>query len=201
VHLSLWRNGENVLPDADHPGRLSSVARCFVAGILAHLPALMAVTTPSVNSYRRIRPHCWSGAFRCWGFDNREAAVRVPTFPEPPSPTHLELKTVDASANPYLALGAAIAAGLDGVRQGLSLAEPVQVDPGNLAESERKLRGIDALHRALGDAIVDLEKDDVLREAFGDNLAAAFLAVRQKEWEAMKEWDLEQEVALLVDRY
>lgn len=201
VHLSLWRNGENVLPDADHPGRLSSVARCFMAGILAHLPALMAVTTPSVNSYRRIRPHCWSGAFRCWGFDNREAAVRVPTFPEPPSPTHLELKTVDASANPYLALGAAIAAGLDGVRQGLSLAEPVQVDPGNLAESERRLRGIDALHRALGDAIVDLEKDEVLREAFGDDLAAAFLAVRRKEWEAMKEWDLEQEVALLVDRY
>jgi glutamine synthetase len=201
VHLSLWRNGENVLPDADHPGRLSPLARCFVAGILAHLPALMALTTPSVNSYRRIRPHSWSGAFRCWGFDNREAAVRVPTFPEPPSPTHIELKTVDASANPYLALGAAIAAGLDGVRQGLSLAEPVQVDPGDLAESERKSRGIDALHRTLGDAIAGLERDAVLLEALGGDLAAAYLAVRRKEWETMKEWDLEREVELLVDRY
>lgn len=201
VHLSLWRNGENVLPDAGHPGHLSSPARSFVAGILAHLPALMAVTTPSVNSYRRIRPHSWSGAFRCWGFDNREAAVRVPTFPEPPSPTHLELKTVDASANPYLALGAAIAAGLDGVRQGLALADPVQVDPGNLDESERRVRGIDALHRTLGDAIADLEGDQVLLEALGGDLATAYLAVRRKEWETMKEWDLEREVALLVDRY
>ncbi len=201
LHLSLWRNGENVLPDAGHTGRLSSLACSFVAGILAHLPALMALTTPSVNSYRRIRPHSWSGAFRCWGFDNREAAIRVPTFPEPPSPTHIELKTVDASANPYLALGAAIAAGLDGVRQGLSLAEPVQVDPGDLAESERKSRGIDALHHTLGDAIVDLERDEMLLEALGGDLAAAYLAVRRKEWETMKEWDLEREVALLVDRY
>jgi glutamine synthetase len=111
LHLSLWRNGENLVPDADHPGRLSSLSRKFLAGILAHLPALMALTTPSVNSYRRIRPHCWSGAYRCWGFDNREAAIRVPTFPEPPSPTHFELKTIDASANPYLALGDVIAAG------------------------------------------------------------------------------------------
>ena len=77
-----------------------------MAGILNHLPALMAITTPSLNSYRRIRPHCWSGAFRCWGFDNREAAIRVPTHPEAPVPTHFELKTVDASSNPYLALGA-----------------------------------------------------------------------------------------------
>ena len=125
----------------------------------------------------------------------------MPTFPEPPSPTHLELKTVDASANPYLALGAAIAAGLDGVHQGLSPADPVQVDPGDLAESERKVLGIDALHHTLGSAITDLEKDEVLLEALGGDLAAAYLAVRRKEWEAMKEWDLEQEVALLVDRY
>jgi glutamine synthetase len=201
LHLSLWRNGQNLVPDVDHPGRLSSVARRFMAGILAHLPALMALTTPSVNSYRRIRPHCWSGAFRCWGFDNREAAVRVPTFPEPPSPTHLELKTIDASANPYLALGAAIAAGLDGVRQNLPLADPVQVDPGNIPESGRQARGIDPLHQSLGAAIEDLEKDEVLLKALGSDLAAAYLAVRRTEWETMKEWGLGREVELLVDRY
>ena len=105
LHLSLWRDGKNVVYDSANTGRLSSVASHFMAGILHHLPALMALSTPSTNSYHRIRPHCWSGAFRCWGFDNREAAIRVPTFPEPPSPTHFEFKTVDASANPYLALG------------------------------------------------------------------------------------------------
>jgi glutamine synthetase len=201
LHLSLWRKGKNLVPDADHPGQLSLVARRFMAGILAHLPALMALTTPSVNSYRRIRPHCWSGAFRCWGFDNREAAIRVPTFPEPPSPAQLELKTVDASANPYLALGAVIAAGLDGVRQDLPLAEPVQVDPGNIHESERRALGIDPLHQSLGAAIADLEKDWVLLKALGSDLAAAYLAVRRTEWETMKGWDLDREVELLVDRY
>ena len=201
LHLSLWRNGENLVPDADQPGQLSPVAQSFIAGILAHLPALMALTTPSVNSFRRIRPHCWSGAFRCWGFDNREAAVRVPTFPEPPSPTHVELKTVDASANPYLALGAVMAAGLDGVHRDLPLAEPVQMDPGEMAASERQALGIDPLHQSLGAAIADLEKDHVLLKALGSDLATAYLAVRRMEWETMKEWDLEKEVELLVDRY
>ena len=201
IHLSLWRGGENLLPAADHPGQLSPVARCFVAGILAHLPALMALTTPSVNSYRRIRPHFWSGAFRCWGYDNREAAVRVPTFPEPPTPTQFELKTVDAAANPYLALGAIIAAGLDGVRQNLSLADPVQIDPGNLSDAELRERGIDPLHRSLGAACADLEKDQILLQALGGDLATAYLAVRRTEWETMKAWDLEKEVELLVDRY
>nr|WP_217523351.1 glutamine synthetase family protein [Pleurocapsa sp. PCC 7327] len=84
LHLSLWRDGNNILPYGDKPGQLSPLASQFVAGLLAHLPALMAITTPSPNSYRRILPHSWSGAFRCWGFDNREAAIRVPTNPAPP---------------------------------------------------------------------------------------------------------------------
>jgi len=201
LHISLWRNGENLLPDADNPGHLSSIARRFMAGILSHLPSLMALTTPSVNSYRRIRPHCWSGAFRCWGYDNREAAIRVPTFPEPPDPTHFELKTVDASANPYLALGAAIAAGLDGLRQALELARPVQVDPADIEETERQERGIDLLPQSLGESIEHLEKDEVLLEALGADFATAYLAVRRMEWEAMKEWDLEKEVELLIERY
>jgi len=201
LHISLWRNGENLLPDADNPGHLSSIARRFMAGILSHLPSLMALTTPSVNSYRRIRPHCWSGAFRCWGYDNREAAIRVPTFPEPPDPTHFELKTVDASANPYLALGAAIAAGLDGLRQALELARPVHVDPADIEETERQGRGIDLLPQSLGESTEHLEKDEVLLEALGADFATAYLAVRRMEWEAMKEWDLEKEVELLVERY
>jgi len=201
LHISLWRDAKNVVYDPGNTGRLSSVANNFMAGILHHLPALMALSTPSTNSYRRIRPHCWSGAFRCWGFDNREAAIRVPTFPELPSPTHFELKTVDASANPYLALGATIAAGLDGVRRNLELAKPVDVDPGNMAESELRARGIDLLPQSLGAALEHLRNNEILLNALGPNLAKAFIAVRQMEWETMKEWDLEKEVELLVDRY
>jgi glutamine synthetase len=201
LHLSLWRDGMNLTPDPENSGQLSPLARRFMAGILDHLPALMALTTPSSNSYRRIRPHCWSGAFRCWGFDNREAAIRVPTHPEAPSPTHFELKTVDASSNPYLALGAVIAAGLNGVQRGLELPDEVRVDPGTIPEPERSAHGIEQLPTILGEAIQHLEKDEVLLDALGPDLARAFLAVRRAEWETMKDWSQEAEVNLLLERY
>jgi len=201
LHLSLWQDGQNLLPNLEADGGLSEVARRFIAGILHHLPALMALTTPSTNSYRRIRPHFWSGAFRCWGMDNREAAVRVPSNPEEISPTHFELKTVDASANPYLALGAVIAAGLDGVRHCLELGEPVAVDPGHMTESERSTRGIELLPTNLGESIEQLSNDKVLLDALGTELTQAYLAVRKAEWEVMKDLELEEEVKLLLERY
>jgi glutamine synthetase len=201
LHLSLWRGGKNIVADGSNVGGLSQIAQAFIAGILDHLPALMALTTPCTNSYRRIRPHFWSGAFRCWGIDNREAAVRVPTDPGVNSPTNFEFKTVDASANPYLALGAAIAAGVDGVKRNLELGAPVAVDPGYLSESERNLRGIDLLPTNLGDAIAHLTRDNILLTALGSDLANAYLAVRKAEWEAMKNMELEDEVNLLLERY
>jgi glutamine synthetase len=201
LHLSLWQDGQNLLPNLEADGGTSEVARRFIAGILHHLPALMALTTPSTNSYRRIRPHYWSGAFRCWGMDNREAAVRVPSNPEEISPTHFELKTLDASANPYLALGAVIAAGLDGVRHCLELGESVAVDPGRMSESERTTQGIELLPTNLGESIEQLSGDKVLLDALGPELAQAYLAVRKAEWEAMKDLELEEEVKLLLERY
>jgi glutamine synthetase len=201
LHLSLWREGENLTPNLESPGELSHIARQFMAGILHHLPALMALTTPSTNSYRRIRPHHWSGAFRCWGIDNREAALRVITHPQEPSPTQFELKTMDASANPYLALGAVIAAGLDGVRHCLELAEPVAIDPGYMTETDRNNCNIDLLPINLGQSIEHLSQDNILLEALGTELAQAYLAVRKAEWEAMKDLTLDEEVKLLLERY
>ncbi|WP_088893134.1 glutamine synthetase family protein [Leptolyngbya ohadii] len=201
LHLSLWRQGENLMPNRQNPGELSPLAQSFIAGILDHLPALMAITTPSINSYRRLQPHFWSGAFRCWGHDNREAAVRIPSSPSQPSPTHLELKTVDASANPYLALGATIAAGLNGIKRGLILPNEVTRDPGTFSESERRERQIDRLPTTLGEAIDHLKQDTHLLNALGSPLAQAFLAVRQAEWAAMQGMTLEEEVEMLVERY
>ena len=200
IHFSLWQNGQNLLPDRQGVCGLSPTAREFMAGILHHLPSLMALTTPSVNSYRRLLPHCWSGAYRCWGLDNREAAVRVPSNPTG-CPTHFELKTVDASANPYLALGAAISAGLNGVERSLELSNPVNVDPGNLSAEERSNQGIERLPSNLGEAIVNLQENDVLMQALNSELSQAFVAVRQAEWLAMKDWELEREVKTLWARY
>lgn len=200
IHFSLWQDEQNLLPDPQGVCGLSTTARAFIAGILHHLPSLMALTTPSVNSYRRLLPHCWSGAYRCWGLDNREAAVRVPSNPAG-CPTHIELKTVDASANPYLALGAAIAAGLDGVQRNLAAPEPVTVDPGNLTPEELSNRGIERLPSNLGAAIARLQQNEVLLDALDSELSQGFLAVRRAEWEAMKDWELETEVKTLWARY
>ncbi len=192
LHLSLWRGGQNLL--ASETGELAPLGRQFLAGLLAHLPGLMALTVPSVNSYRRLQPHCWSGAFRCWGYDNREAALRVPTNASAPSPTHLEVKTVDATSNPYLALAGIIAAGLDGIERQLPLPEPVTVDPGTLPEAER-------LPVNLGEAIAALDADPLLCNALGPELARTYLAVRRAEWTALGAWELAQEVELLRERY
>ena len=114
---------------ADPKGRygVSAVGYHFVAGVLEHLPALLALTCPSVNSYRRLQPHSWSSAYTIWGPDNREAAVRIPsTFAsDRTGSTNAELKAADASSNPYLALGGLLAAGLDGVTRKLGPGEPV----------------------------------------------------------------------------
>lgn len=191
LHCSLWRDGRNILP-AD--GALSAIGRRFVAGVLAHLPALMAITVPSPNSYRRLAPHTWSGAFQTWGYDNREAAIRVPTEPAGPTPTHVEVKTVDAAANPYLALGAVLSAGLDGIVRALEPPEPVDVDPGTLPGSPR-------LPGDLTTALAALASDPVLLSALGDDLATAFLAVRREEARLLAGAPLEEEVRLLLRRY
>ncbi|MBE9135838.1 glutamine synthetase [Nodosilinea sp. LEGE 07088] len=208
LHLSVWQGDgpgqapagqRNLMPGEN--GGLSAIAQSFTAGLLHHLPGLMAITTPSPNSYRRLQPHCWSGAYRVWGMDNREAALRVPSNLNFPSPTHLELKTVDGAANPYLALGGAIAAGLDGIALSTPLPDPVQQDPGSLSEAERRDRAIDLLPQSLDEAIAALENDAILLDALGKPLAQTHLAVRRAELAAMQGMTLEAESKLLLDRY
>jgi glutamine synthetase len=188
IHFSLWDRDlkRNLLHDPGRRFGLSTTAERFIAGVLDHLPALLALTAPSFNSYQRLLPQHWSSAFVCWGPDNREAAVRVPsTFwgMEQPS-TNLELKPVDASSNPYLAFGALIAAGVDGLDRELDAPDPIDVDPATLPDEEREERGADRYPETLEEAIAALERDEVLLDALGDLLARSYLAVRRSEWEA-----------------
>ncbi len=201
IHISLWRDGRNITADPEAEHGISGEGKAFMAGLLDHLPALMAISTPSTNSYRRIQPHFWSGAFRAWGFDNREAAVRVPRAPDGGPPSNIEFKVCDASANPYLALGALIAAGLDGMDRGLEPGAPVAVDPGTMSDADRQATGIDPLPRSLGEALEHLTADKVLTGAMEPMLARSFLAVRRAEWEALREATFDEEVRLLADRY
>ncbi len=201
LNFSLWRNAENISGDDQQATGISLEAGAFISGILDHLPALTAVTIPSKTSYRRIRPHFWAGAFISWGHQNREAAVRVSKNKTGSRASRFELKTVDATANPFMALGAFIAAGLDGLRRNLTLPEEVSMDPALMTEDQRKTRGIDLLPQNLSEAIAALRNDDVLQNAMGPDLARSYIAVRQNEWDNLKDLSLEEEVALLAERY
>jgi len=191
VHFSLWEGHRNRFYDGSREDRLSDTARAFIAGVLAHLAGLCALTAPSFNSYHRIVPQFWAGAFRCWGHDNREAPVRVasPFAGAEEASTNAELKAADASCNPYLALGGLIAAGLDGLERGLQPPEPVEVDPATLSDDERAARGIDPLPATQADALDALAGDGLLLGALGAELADSFLAVRRSEWEAYSAGD------------
>jgi glutamine synthetase len=197
VHFSLWRrkDGRNHFHDPKGRYGLSAVGYAFIGGVLAHLAGLVALTAPSVNSYRRLQPRFWSSAYTAWGPDNREAAVRVPsTFPsDRAGSTNAELKASDSSSNPYLALGGLLAAGLDGVARALDPGEPVLVDPGGLSERERRERGIHRYPTTLGAALDRLEADAVLMPALGPTLARAYLAVKRSEAEAFGREDTDFE--------
>ena len=201
MHFSLWSEGRNIIPDRSGASRMSPVARSFIAGVLNHLPSLTAVTTPTPNSFRRLQPHTWSGAFVSWGIDNKEAAVRVLANPFGDGPLRFELKTVDLSANPYVALGSILAAGLDGVSEKRQLTELLQTDPGKLTDAERAQLGISRLPTEPGQALEHFSNNEVLRAAMGATFARICGAVRQAEVRALGGYRLEDEKKLLLSRY
>jgi glutamine synthetase len=187
IHFSLWDTEEerNRFHDPDAPDRFSAEGRAFLAGVLEHLPGLCGLSAPSFNSYHRIVPQYWAGAFTCWGHDNREAPLRLPSLfaGMEEASTNVELKAADATCNPYLAVGAVIAAGLDGLERGLEPPDPVEVDPATLSEDERAALGVHPLPGTQGEALDALESDAVLTGALGPVLARSYLAVRRSEWE------------------
>jgi glutamine synthetase len=189
LHISLrglGPAGEPAAPAFYDPAdqySLSAAGYHFIGGLLAHLPALVALTCGSVNSYRRLAPQMWSSAYTIYGMDNREAAVRIcsPMSDDRASSVNLELKPSDSSGNPYLALGAVIHAGLDGIRRKLDPGEAVNVDPATLTNAERLARGIQRLPDSLGAALDALEADTLLMDSLGDLRRRAYLAVKRSE--------------------
>jgi glutamine synthetase len=185
VHLSLWRDDTNLMAGGGGPFGLTDEAASFAAGILDHLPALMAVGAPSPVSYLRHLPSHWAGTFACWGLENREAAIRMVTGSTGSHAwaANLEVKCFDLHANPYLLLAGLLAAGRSGLTAGGGLPEPVDVDPAVLDEATLRSRGIARLPQDLRAATDAFRGDDVLADAFGPALSASVVALRESELE------------------
>jgi glutamine synthetase len=189
--LSSLADGTPVFADAADSCGLSSVGYQFIGGLLAHLPALLALTCGSVNSYRRLQPQFWSSAYTVYGMDNREAAVRIcsPLRGDASSSVNLEFKPSDSSANPYLALGGFIYAGLDGIRRRLDPGEAVNVDPATMTQAQRDAAGARRLPLTLTEALDALAVDELLMDALGPLRSSAYLAVKRAEAAAFAEHD------------
>lgn len=184
LHVSAWDEAskENLFWSEDDKG-LSEVGRQFVAGVLKHLPALVALTCSSVNSYRRLKPKSWSSAYVCWGFENREAAVRIPStyWGNEKNSTNIEIKCVDNSANPYIALAGVIACGLDGIKRKLEPPVPVDADPSTLSADEQRISQVKRLPGTLKEALGRLLHDSLLMDVLGEGLARTFITVKTSE--------------------
>lgn len=198
VHFSLWdTDGQrNLLYDPQADRGLSKIGRHFIAGIADHLPALAALTTPSYNSYRRLQPGAWASATTAWGFDNKEAALRVasPFYNREEQSYNIEFKTSDGSANPYLSLGALIACGLDGMARELEPGDPAEHDPARLSPAELERCKVRPLPTTMADALDELERDKFLTTSMGDLLARCYLTVRRSEEQSFAAQDTDFEI-------
>ena len=198
VHLSVWDidSGRNLMYDPRAEETFSQFGRYFVGGILKHLPAMIALTCSSYNSYRRLQPRSWSTSYACWGYDNRQAAVRAasPFWGRESQTANIEIKAVDGSSNPYLALGAIVAAGLDGIDKEIDPGEPLPVDPSDLPDDELERRGIRAVPSSLRAAVGEFAASPLYKELMPELMWRAFQQVKLAECDGFDAQDEDFEI-------
>ena len=195
------KDGTNIVPSDVKSNEISETTGHFIAGILEHIEAFMAVSCPTTNSMKRVYEQRLSGAYKMWGYDNRIAAIRIPYSNLQSSPNYFELKTSDSSGNPYFAIGAIIAAGMDGVKRRLPIPAPYNGDPKDLSKEELQRLNITTLPCDLEYIIDAFSKDKVLQDAFGPELGKCIVAVRKEEYKTMKDLSLEEECKLLLQKF
>ena len=180
THQSLFQNGKNVFYDPNAKWEISEVGLGYIAGLLKHARGFAAVTNPLVNSYKRLVPGYEAPTNVAWSMRNRSPLVRIPE--RRGQGTRCELRMPDPSANPYLALTVQLAAGLDGVENGLKPPEPVNKNIFAMSYRERRHHRIDELPRDLHEALDCMEKDTVIREALGNHVYERFVEAKRQEW-------------------
>lgn len=186
VHVSLWKNGQNLMFDEkDDYAELSQLGRYFGGGLVAHARALAAITNPTTNSYRRLVPGFEAPVYIAWSRRNRSANIRIPVNMKGAkyaSRKRLEYRTPDTSANPYLCFSAILAAGLDGIKKSLDIGNPVDEDIYKLTAERRKALGVKELPGSLGEAIDCLKSDhEFLKPIFTQEIIEAIIENGTKE--------------------
>jgi len=204
THQSLCTaDGRNAFYDPQDPYLLSRKAYNFIAGQMAHARALAAVVAPTVNSYKRLVPGYEAPVYICWGQINRSALIRIPGYLPGlgEDSARCELRCPDPSANPYLAFAAMLAAGLDGMRRDLMPPPPVEENVYEFDSHQLQSHDIAALPGTLEEALQELERDEVIAEAFGEHTFRRYLEVKRLEWDEYRiqvtSWELNRYLTTL----
>jgi glutamine synthetase len=197
MSLASLETGENLFEDKADPLGLSKLGYQFAAGVLRHAPAITAVIAPTVNSYKRLVKRgamsgsTWAPVFACYGNNNRTNMLRVPM-----GGGRIECRAADSSMNTYLASALVLAAGLEGIREGLDPGPPRRDNLYNLSEADRAAQGVNYLPRTLGEALAAFEADPLAKAVFGEGMFESFLAYKTSEWEAyqshVSEWETQR---------
>lgn len=194
VNMSLFKNGENIFFDQNGEMQLSEEAYQFTAGLIKHAVNYTAVINPTVNSYKRLVPGYEAPSYVAWSAHNRSPLARIP-FSRGIS-TRVELRSVDPTANPYMAMAVLLGAGLDGINNKLTPPEPVDRNIYEMSRSEREENGIRDLPATLMDALKELQKDKIIQDALGEHLFKHFIEAKEMEWEMFRTvvhpWEREQ---------
>jgi glutamine synthetase len=195
THQSLFdKKGNNVFFDPKAKHELSKIARGYIAGILDHARAFVAVTNPLVNSYKRLVPGYEAPVNVAWSEKNRSPLVRVPA--RRGVGTRCEVRMPDPACNPYLAFAVMLAAGLDGIERGLDCGEPVNHNIFEMSEREKRRLRIKQLPASLAEAVDNLERDKVVCETLGEHILNDFLRAKREEWHryisVVHGWEREQ---------
>ena len=180
VNMSLTRDGRNIFQDPADENGLSREAYYFIGGLLKHIKAITAITNPLVNSYKRLVPGYEAPVYIAWSTANRSPLVRVPSSRG--EETRIELRSPDASANPYLALAVCLRAGLDGIINRIEPPKSVDCNIFSMSEDERKLMGIERLPGSLKEAIRELEMDELIRGTLGEHVTNRYIEAKKEEW-------------------
>ena len=198
-HQSLFdQEGNNLFYDAQDEFHLSQIAFGYIAGQLHHARSMAAVVAPSVNSYKRLVPGYEAPVYVGWAQTNRSALIRIPRYmPGRDKAVRAELRCPDPSANPYLAITAMLAAGLDGIDNQINCPTPLNnVNVYHLTLEERAERNIASLPGSLSEAMRELEKDSVIKDALGPEIYEAFERAKWAEIEEYRtrvtDWEIER---------
>jgi glutamine synthetase len=202
VHQSLFKGESNAFYDPADEFHLSQTAKSYIAGLLYHARAISAVTNQWVNSYKRLVSGYEAPVHICWAHRNRSALVRVPMYkPGKEKATRIELRSPDPACNPYLAFSVMLAAGLDGIARGLELPPDVTDDVYEMSAEQRAAAGIGQLPESLKEAIDELEKSELLREALGEQVFRWLIRNKRIEWHEYRtrvtQWEIEEYLPLL----